>query len=110
MWEPKTFGIFVPEATALDGTAKALFDRNAAAMAAGQIMHTAWTSCRPGAVSTMTMPREKILVLESPDEITILYEMPRMVRRIQLGRRTSRRTCSRATWATPSAAGRVRRW
>jgi hypothetical protein len=50
----------------------------------GQIMHTAWTSCRPGAVSTMTMPREKILVLQSPEELTILFEMPRMVRRVRM--------------------------
>ncbi len=40
--------------------------RNAAAMKSGHIMQTAWTSCRPGAVSTMTMPRERILVLEIP--------------------------------------------
>jgi hypothetical protein len=33
----------------------------------------------------MTMPRERILVLESADEITLLYEMPRMVRRIRMG-------------------------
>jgi hypothetical protein len=53
-------------------------------MAAGSIMHTAWTSCRPGAVSTMTMPREKIVVLQSPEELTILYEMPRMARRVRM--------------------------
>ena len=35
--------------------------RNAAAMQGGRIMQTAWVSCRPGAVSTMTMPREKIV-------------------------------------------------
>lgn len=86
MWEPKTFGIFVPEAEArFNASGKALFDRNATAMRTGHIMQTAWTSCRPGAVSTMTMPREHILVLESPEEITILYEMPRMVRRIHMG-------------------------
>jgi hypothetical protein len=84
MWEPKTFGIMVPEATQ-SAAGKALVDRGAAAMAAGQIMHTAWTSCRPGAISTMTMPREKILVLQSADEITLLFEMPRMVRRVRLG-------------------------
>ena len=33
----------------------------------------------------MTMPREKILVLQSADELTILFEMPRMVRRVRLG-------------------------
>jgi hypothetical protein len=84
MWEPKTFGFMVPEAP-LSPAGKAMVDRGAAAMAAGQIMHTAWTSCRPGAVSTMTMPREKILVLQSADEITLLFEMPRMVRRVRLG-------------------------
>jgi len=84
MWEPKTFGFMVPEAP-LSTAGRAVVDRGAAAMAAGQIMHTAWTSCRPGAVSTMTMPREKILVLQSTDELTILFEMPRMVRRVRLG-------------------------
>jgi hypothetical protein len=53
-------------------------------MAEGKIMHTAWTSCRPGAVSTMTMPRETIVVLQSPEELTILYEMPRMARRVRI--------------------------
>jgi hypothetical protein len=32
----------------------------------------------------MTMPREKIVVLQSPEEVTILYEMPRMVRRVRM--------------------------
>lgn len=32
----------------------------------------------------MTMPREKIVVLQSSDEVTLLFEMPRMVRRIRL--------------------------
>jgi hypothetical protein len=86
MWEPKIFGMFVPEAEArYTDSGKALHARNAAAMAGGNIMQTAWTSCRPGAVSTMTMPRESILVLETAEEITILFEMPRMVRRIHMG-------------------------
>jgi hypothetical protein len=84
IFEPRTFGIMVPEAP-LSQAGKALVDKNAAAMAAGNIMHTAWTSCRPGAVSTMTMPREKIVVLQSADEVTILYEMPRMTRRVRMG-------------------------
>ena len=84
MWEPKTFGFMVPEAP-LSTAGKALVESGAAAMAAGKIMHTAWTSCRPGAVSTMTMPREKILVLQSADELTMLFEMPRMARRVRLG-------------------------
>ena len=73
----------VPEAP-LSVAGRLLVDRNAAAMAEGRIMHTAWTSCRPGAVSTMTMPREAIVVLQSPEELTILYEMPRMARRVRM--------------------------
>ena len=83
IWEPRTFGFMVPEAP-LSVAGKELVDRNAAAMAGGKIMHTAWTSCRPGAVSTMTMPREKIVVLQSAEELTILYEMPRMTRRVRM--------------------------
>ncbi len=83
IWEPKTFGFMVPNAP-LSSAGQEIVARNAAAMQSGKIMQTAWVSCRPGAVSTMTMPREKIVILESADEVTILYEMPRMVRRIRL--------------------------
>jgi hypothetical protein len=83
IWEPKTFGFMVPNAP-LSAAGQEIVTRNAAAMQAGRIMQTAWVSCRPGAVSTMTMPREKIVILESGDEVTILFEMPRMVRRIRL--------------------------
>ena len=83
VWEPKTFGFMVPNAP-LSAAGEDIVKRNAAAMQSGKIMQTAWVSCRPGAVSTMTMPREKIVVLQSPDEVTILFEMPRMVRRIRM--------------------------
>ena len=65
VWEPKTFGIMVPNAP-LSSAGQEIVSRNAAAMQAGKIMQTAWVSCRPGAVSTMTMPREKIVVLDPP--------------------------------------------
>ena len=83
VWEPKTFGFMVPNAP-LSPAGQEIVTRNAAAMQGGKIMQTAWVSCRPGAVSTMTMPREKIVILESADEVTILFEMPRMVRRVRL--------------------------
>ncbi len=83
VWEPKTFGFMVPNAP-LSSAGRGIVDSNAAAMQRGSIMQTAWTSCRPGAVSTMTMPREKIVILESAGEITVLFEMPRMVRRIRM--------------------------
>ncbi len=83
IWEPRGFVVMVREAP-LSAVGTAFVERNAAAMAAGSILQTAWTSCRPGAVSTMTMPREKIVVLQSPEEVTILYEMPRMTRRVRI--------------------------
>jgi hypothetical protein len=83
VWEPKTFGFMVPNAP-LSAAGQDIVARNAAAMQGGRIMHTAWTSCRPGAVSTMTMPREKIVIFESPGEITMLFEMPRMIRRVRM--------------------------
>jgi hypothetical protein len=83
IWEPKTFGFMVPNAP-LSAAGQEVVARNAAAMQSGKIMQTAWVSCRPGAVSTMTMPREKIVILESGDEVTILFEMPRMVRRVRM--------------------------
>ena len=83
VWEPKTFGIMVPNAP-LSPAGQEVVTRNAAAMQAGRIMQTAWVSCRPGAVSTMTMPREKIVILESAGEVTMLFEMPRMVRRVRM--------------------------
>lgn len=83
IYEPKGFFVMIPD-TPLSAAGKEVVDRNAAAMAGGHIMHTAWTSCRPGALSTMTMPREKIVIMESPEEITLLFEMPRMVRRVRM--------------------------
>lgn len=83
IWEPATFGIMVPN-TPLSAAGQNLVKLNATAMQGGKIMQTAWVSCRPGAVSTMTMPREKIVILEAADEMTVLFEMPRMVRRIRM--------------------------
>jgi hypothetical protein len=83
IWEPKTFGIMVPNAP-LSAAGRDIVNRNAAAMQSGKIMQTAWVSCRPGAVSTMTLPREKMVILESGDEVTLLFEMPRMVRRVRM--------------------------
>jgi hypothetical protein len=83
VWEPKTFGFMVPNAP-LSPAGEDVVKRNTAAMQSGKIMQTAWVSCRPGAVSTMTMPREKIVIIESADEVTILFEMPRMIRRIRM--------------------------
>ena len=83
MWEPKTFGFMVHEATLLPA-AKAKVDDYTAKRAQGKILQTAWTSCRPGAVSAMVMPRETIMIMQASSEITVLFEMPPMTRRIRM--------------------------
>nr|MBO2514247.1 hypothetical protein [Gammaproteobacteria bacterium] len=82
MWEPTRFHVLTD--APLNAAGEALVQRNRAAMDSGRIMHTAWTSCRPGAISSMTMPRELIMIMQTPREVVILYEMPRMIRRIEL--------------------------
>jgi hypothetical protein len=108
VWEPKTFGFMVPNAP-LSPAGQEIVTRNAAAMQGGKIMQTAWVSCRPGAVSTMTMPREKIVILESADGVTILFEMPRMVAARPHERLASARLA--ASYVGDSmAAGKATRW
>ena len=63
---------------------KALYDKQLAAMNSGQILYTAWTSCRPGAPSAMVMPMNSLAVIEGDRDITLSFEEPRMTRRIRL--------------------------
>ena len=83
MWEPKTFEVMIHAAPLLPA-AKAKVDEYAAERAKGRIVHTAWTTCRPGAVSAMVMPRETIMIMQTPSELTVLFEMPPMARRIRM--------------------------
>ena len=83
MWEPKTFQVMIQGAPLLPA-AKAKVDEYAAERAKGRIVHTAWTTCRPGAVSAMVMPRETIMIMQAPSELTVLFEMPPMARRIRM--------------------------
>jgi hypothetical protein len=83
VFEPRGFAVTIPN-TPLSAAGQEVVARNTAATSRGAILQTAWVSCRPGAVSAMTMPREKIVILETADEVTILFEMPRMVRRIRM--------------------------
>jgi len=48
----------------------------------GKILYTAWTSCRPGAPSSMVMPMNSLVVLQKDDDLTVSFEEPRMTRRI----------------------------
>ncbi len=84
MWESERF-FFQIENPPLLPQAKAKVDGYRAAMKSGRILSTAWTSCRPGAVSAMVMAMNSIMVLQSQSEITLLFEEPRLVRRIRMG-------------------------
>jgi hypothetical protein len=83
IWESERFHIFVSETSKLPHT-KAMTDGYAAAMKSGQILQTAWTSCRPGAFSAMSMVMHSIAVIQTETDITISFEEPRMTRRIRL--------------------------
>ncbi len=83
MWEIERFIFLIPDTPMLPAT-KALYDKQVAAMNGGQILYTAWTSCRPGAPSAMVMPMNSLAVIEGKDDITLSFEEPRMTRRIRL--------------------------
>jgi hypothetical protein len=83
MWEPTRFFVLMTEAP-MNEVAQARIEQSQAANAAGRIVHTAWTTCRPGAISSMTMAREPIMIMQTPRETVLLYEMPRMARRVQM--------------------------
>lgn len=83
MWDSERF-FFQIENPPLSPEAKTKVDGYRAAMKSGRVLSTAWTSCRPGAVSAMVMAMNSIMVLQSASEITLLFEEPRLVRRIRL--------------------------
>jgi hypothetical protein len=84
MWEAERFFFKVDDAPLLPA-AQALVDDYRDKMKAGQIIYTGWTSCRPGAANAMVMTMNTIAILQTPSELTLLYEEPRMNRRIRLG-------------------------
>jgi hypothetical protein len=83
IWDSERFFFLINNTPKLPKTQQ-MVDRYAAAMKSGQILYTAWTSCRPGAISAMAMVMNSIVVLQGPRDITISLEEPRMTRRIRL--------------------------
>lgn len=83
MWDSERFMFLIPNTPKLPQTQE-MADRYAAALKAGQIIYTAWTSCRPGAISAMAMAMNSMVVLQGARDITISLEEPRMTRRIRL--------------------------
>ena len=83
MWESERFMFLIANTPKLPQT-QAMVDRYAAAIKSGQIIYTAWTSCRPGAISAMAMAMNSIVVLQTDHDITMSFEEPRMTRYIRL--------------------------
>ncbi len=98
IWESERFFFLINNTPKLPKTQQ-MVDRYAAAMKSGQILYTAWTSCRPGAISAMAMVMNSIVVLQTGKDITISLEEPRMTRRIRLDSAYPK-TWSRATSVT----------
>lgn len=103
MWESERFFVLIGNTPKRPET-EALTDSYAAATENGQILGTAWTTCRPGSPSAMVMVQGSLVVLQSDDEITISLEQPRMTRRIRIN-------AEHPEDLTPSYAGHsVGRW
>ena len=83
IWQMVRFSLSIADAPLLPD-AKQLYDGQRTAMKDGQILYTAWTSCRPGAVSSMVMGMNSMIVLEGEHDITLSFEEPRMTRRIRM--------------------------
>lgn len=83
IWDSEQFFVLIGNTPKLPAT-KAMTDRYAQATQTGSILGTAWTSCRPGSPSAMTMVQGSLVVLQDDNEITISLEQPRMTRRIRM--------------------------
>jgi hypothetical protein len=84
MWEAERFFFKVDDPPLLPA-AQTMVDGYREKMKQGRIIYTGWTSCRPGAANAMVMTMNTIAILQTPGEITLLYEEPRMNRSIRLG-------------------------
>lgn len=82
IWKIERFIFLIDNAPMLPAT-EALRNKFIEAMnKEGRILHTAWTSCRPGAPSSMVMPMHSMVVLQKDEDLTISFEEPRMTRRV----------------------------
>jgi len=84
MWQVERFIFLISDAPMLPHTAAQRDEFIEAMNAKGQILYTAWTSCRPGAPSSMVMPMNSLVVLQKDADITVSFEEPRMTRRIHM--------------------------
>jgi hypothetical protein len=83
IWESMRFIPVIRDVPMLPET-RTLIGGYAAALKSGRILSTAWTSCRPGGISSMVMAMHTVAILHSPTEISLHFEEPRMTRRIRL--------------------------
>jgi len=83
LWDVERFVAFIDNAPLLPET-KTLMDRFQAAHEKGQIIYTAWTSCRPGLPSAIVMPMNSVVILQDEADITLSYEEPRLTQRVRM--------------------------
>ncbi|GEM_PF-921776 len=83
LWDVERFFAFIDNAPLLPET-KTLMDKFQAAHNAGQIIYTAWTSCRPGLPSAIVMPMNSVVILQGDVDITLSYEEPRLTQRVRM--------------------------
>ena len=82
IWKIERFIFLIDNAPMLPATEALRNELIDAMNQEGRILHTAWTSCRPGAPSSMVMPMHSMVVIQKDKDITISFEEPRMTRRV----------------------------
>jgi hypothetical protein len=84
IWKIERFIFLIDNAPMLPATQAKRAEYIDAMNGKGQILFTAWTSCRPGGASSMVMPMHSMIVLQKDKDITISFEEPRMTRRVHM--------------------------
>ena len=83
LWQVERFIPFVDNATPVPEQ-QARMDHYKAVQKDGQILYSAWTSCRPGSPSTMVTPMMSLIILQKEADITLSFEEPRLTRRVRM--------------------------
>jgi hypothetical protein len=65
-------------------SAQAQLDRVEDILAQGKVLGSAWTTCRPGAMSVTLNPFDVVMIVQADDQIDLLFEQPRMFRQLFL--------------------------
>lgn len=77
-------GRFAPLPAPALPIAQAQLDRVESILAEGKVLGSAWTTCRPGAMSVTLNPFDVIMIVQTNDQIDFLFEQPRLFRQVFL--------------------------